>query len=375
MDKRNLILTVGAVIIIAVIYFLFFYHSNSLKQNTDVTEILYNDCSSCSNGALGIVHSLFKSENIPFNSKNISFNTPEGLSLVSNFSVTALPTLILNETTISSKALNGLIYLNGFNVEGNNFVLNTPFLAGLAKGITYFDLIQNRTITSFDIFNQSYVYQNLNGSVINPSEILYLVNDTNYVYKNKTEISFVYSNSSFSAVQSFILYNALLPFGNFSNLSVMTSPSVSFSAGETLGNIQFYTINGNNYNSKYFNIESSSLQNLSSSPYINTLEKQLFEFDQNSAFPFFNNIGNFMPFLDIGGRYVEVSSMLNPRMFSDKNIQEIKQLIVDNKTYGTAFNNSVNFMRTMLCSYIGYSNAACNTSAIKNDILNINSLT
>jgi len=271
--------------------------------------------------------------------------------------------------------LDSLVYLNIFNIEGNKFVLNTPFLAGLTKGITYFDLIQGKKITAFNIFNQSDIYNNTDENFINPSEILYLFNSTENTVGNKTLISLIYSNSSFSAVQSMILYNALNAFGKFSNLSVTTSPSVSFSTGETLGNTQFYQINGSKYQSPYFKIESSNLQNLGSSKYVNTLEKELFDFDQNSAYPFFGNLVNFMPFIDIGGRYIEVSSMLNPRIFENDNITQIKRLIMTNQTVGKAFNDSVYFIQTLLCSYINYNETPCNSIQIKNDLKQINSLT
>ena len=337
--KREILLLAGAIVVIFLAYFLFFYNSgkaNSVSGNQNSINIFYSSCSSCSNSALNIIYNLFSSDKSALHTENVSFNSSEGVSMVSNYSVTALPTIIINETNSSENVLDSLVYLNVFNLEGNKFVLNTPFLAGLSKGITYFDLIQERKITAFDIFNQSEIYNNTNENVINPSQILYLFNSSKYTLGNKTLISFIYSNSSFSAVQSMILYQALSAFGNFSNLNVMTSPLVSFSTGEKLGNTQFYQINGSRYESPYFAMESSSLQNLSYSKYINTLEKELFEFDQNSAYPFFSNLGNFMPFIDIGGRYIEVSSMINPRIFENDNINQIKQLIKTNQTVGKA---------------------------------------
>ncbi len=376
--KREILLLAGAIVVILLVYFLFFYNNgkvNSVSSKQDSINIFYSSCSSCSNSALNIIYSLFNSDKSALHTENVSFNSSEGVSMVSNYSITALPTIIINETNASENILDSLVYLNVFNLEGNKFVLNTPFLAGLSKGITYFDLIQERKITAFDIFNQSEIYNNTNENVVNPSQILYLFNSSKYTLGNKTLISFIYSNSSFSAVQSMILYRALSAFGNFSNLDVMVSPLVSFSTGETLGNTQFYQINGSRYESPYFAVESSSLQNLSSSKYVNTLEKELFEFDQNSAYPFFSNLGNFMPFIDIGGRYIEVSSMINPRIFENDNINQIKQLIKTNQTVGKAFNDSVYFMQTLLCSYINYNESPCNSMQIKNDLKQINLLT
>ncbi|MCL4397311.1 hypothetical protein M1494_03140 [Candidatus Parvarchaeota archaeon] len=376
--KREILLLAGAIVVVFLVYFLFFYNSgkvNSVNDAQNSINIFYSSCGSCSNNALNIIYTLFSSDKSTLKTENVSFNSSEGVSMVSNYSVTALPTMIINETNSSENVLESLVYLNVFNTEGNKFVLNTPFLAGLTKGITYFDLIQGKEITAFDIFNQSKIYNNTNENVVNPSQILYLFNGSQYTSKNKTLISFIYSNSSFSAVQSMILYQALTAFGNFSNLNVMTSPLISFSTGETLGNTQFYQINGSRYESSYFAIESSSLENLSSSKYVNTLEKELFEFDQNSAYPFFSNLGNFMPFIDIGGRYVEVSSMINPIIFENDNINQIQQLIKTNQTVGKAFNDSVYFMQTLLCSYINYNESPCNSIQIKNDLKQINLLT
>ena len=377
MDKtKEIILITGIIVVAVLVYFLFFYNTGktTINSNRYSAEILYNGCSTCSNSAMNIIYDLFKSDKYDLKAQNLSFNSSEGIGMVSNYSITALPTVVINETNSSESILDSLVYLNMFNVEGNKFVLNTPFLSGLTKGMTYFDLIQNKEITAFDIFNQSAIYQNINESLLNPSEILYLFNGSKYTENNKTLISFVYSNSSFSAVQSMILYKAMSAFGNFSNLSTLTSPSVSFSTGETLGNTQFYTLNGNDYNSNYFSMESSNIENLSSSAYVKTLEKQLFEFDQNSAYQFFDNLGNFMPFIDIGGRYVEVSSMLNPRIFTGKSISQIDTLIKTNQTIGNAFNDSVYFIQTLLCSYIGYNESTCNSTPIKNDLKQINSL-
>ena len=377
MDKtKEIILITGLIVVAVLVYFLFFYNTGktTINSNRYSAEILYNGCSTCSNSAMNIIYDLFKSDKYDLKAQNLSFNSSEGIGMVSNYSITALPTVVINETNSSESILDSLVYLNMFNVEGNKFVLNTPFLSGLTKGMTYFDLIQNKEITAFDIFNQSAIYQNINESLLNPSEILYLFNGSKYTENNKTLISFVYSNSSFSAVQSMILYKAMSAFGNFSNLSTLTSPSVSFSTGETLGNTQFYTLNGNDYNSNYFSMESSNIENLSSSAYVKTLEKQLFEFDQNSAYQFFDNLGNFMPFIDIGGRYVEVSSMLNPRIFTGKSISQIDTLIKTNQTIGNAFNDSVYFIQTLLCSYIGYNESTCNSTPIKNDLKQINSL-
>ena len=377
MDKtKEIILITGLIVVAVLVYFLFFYNTGktTINSNRYSAEILYNGCSTCSNSAMNIIYDLFKSDKYDLKAQNLSFNSSEGIGMVSNYSITALPTVVINETNSSESILDSLVYLNMFNVEGNKFVLNTPFLSGLTKGMTYFDLIQNKEITAFDIFNQSAIYQNINESLLNPSEILYLFNGSKYTENNKPLISFVYSNSSFSAVQSMILYKAMSAFGNFSNLSTLTSPSVSFSTGETLGNTQFYTLNGNDYNSNYFSMESSNIENLSSSAYVKTLEKQLFEFDQNSAYQFFDNLGNFMPFIDIGGRYVEVSSMLNPRIFTGKSISQIDTLIKTNQTIGNAFNDSVYFIQTLLCSYIGYNESTCNSTPIKNDLKQINSL-
>lgn len=369
--KKAIFLVIGVFVILGLVYL---FYGSRVASAQNAVNIFYQDCNSCSNGAVNIIQNLFYRYGSPLYPKNTSFNTNEGRMLVSNYSVTALPSIIINKMNSSENALDSLVYLNMFNVNGKNFVLNTPFLSGLTKGITYFDLIQNRTVTAFDIFNQSEIYANSSVNFINPSEILYLSNGTEYSSANKTVISFIYSNSSFSAVQSLILYSALNGFGNFTNLSTLTSPLVSFSQGESLGNTQFYALDGRDYRSAYFSLQSSYLGSLGSSDYVDSLEKQLFEFDQNAVYPFFNNIGNFMPFLDIGGNYIEVSSMLNPKIFQGKTINQINQLVRTNKTAGEDFNDSVRFMQTLLCSYTGYNSAVCSSTAVKSDLNKINSL-
>ena len=155
MNKLRLaFLVTGIALIFILVYFLFFYsnsHLNPTNGGQNAINIVYSGCNSCSNSSIGIIYSLFNSANSFITGKNISFDTPEGTSLVSNYSITTLPSVIINETNKSEKILDSLVYLNIFNVEENNFVLNTPFLAGVAKGVTYFDLIQNRTVTAFEL--------------------------------------------------------------------------------------------------------------------------------------------------------------------------------------------------------------------------------
>ena len=143
--KREIFLLVGAVVVVVLVYFLFFYNSgniNSKSNSQNAINIFYNSCDSCSNSAINIIYKLFSLDKSILKAENISFNSSEGNSIVSNYSITALPTILINETNNSENVLDSLVYLNIFNIEGNKFVLNTPFLAGLTKGITYFDLIQ-----------------------------------------------------------------------------------------------------------------------------------------------------------------------------------------------------------------------------------------
>ena len=101
--NRPIILIAGLVIVAVLVYFLFFYNAGkvAVNSNQNSVNIVYNNCTNCSNSAMNTIYNLFKSDKYTLNPKNLSFDSSEGISLISNYSVTALPTVIINESNKS----------------------------------------------------------------------------------------------------------------------------------------------------------------------------------------------------------------------------------------------------------------------------------
>ena len=242
---------------------------------------------------------------------------------------------------------------------------NTPFMAGLTRNVTYSNLLDNGSVsTAYDIYNASALY-NVSSSAIrnytNPSEFLLIYNSSSLVFNNKIGIIFVYSNSTFSAVQDLLLKSALDSFGNFSGLSLTNSSSVAVTPTETVGRIEYYNLLKMPYSSGFFSLQTYNLSNVVSSQ---EAEKVLFEYDQNAGQAAFSQLGNFMPFLDIGGRYIEVSSMLNPVLFSGLSVSQLQQKINSDPTMRDMFDQSVAFLDAVLCSYTNNSEPICRSSSV-----------
>jgi hypothetical protein len=82
-----------------------------------------------------------------------------------------------------------------------------------------------------------------------------------------------------------------------------------------------------------------------------------------------------MPLLDIGGKYVSVSSILRPFVFNGENLSEIASTIRSDNVAGTAFNDSVGFVDAVLCSLINSSEPVCGTSLVRAEMSDIGSVT
>ncbi len=364
MEFIHKLLIAVAVIIVAGLG-IFLIHANGNNSGLSYTSVLDLHCLGCTN--IDPFFSLLSHYNIS-SAKTFYFGSNYGNSLISNYSIVNLPSVIINETQASANIFYSLIYLNIFNLDGNSLVLNTPFLAGLYKNTTFFDIIQNRTILSTDIYNQSNVYNLSGGSslskFINPSQFLLLSNSSNVSLNGKVEIDLVFGNSPFSALQTLILFDALSNFGTFSNYSGMKSSSIAFSSNQTIGPVYSYNLTDASYSSNYFYLNLTNI----SSPGIKSniqLQKELFQFDQNSVSPAFGNVGNFLPFMDIGGRYISVSSMLNPVYFSNIPISNFYKTMAQNSTAGKIFNDSVAFVNAVLCSDISDRAPVCRSNIVK----------
>jgi hypothetical protein len=303
------------------------------------------------------------------------YGTAQGNGFIANNSVTALPSIVLPATESSAQLLDAMVYLNIFNLNGNEFVLNTPFASGLTRNVTYFSIIQNRTISAFDIYNVSKVYGIKTSSssarlnLINPMEIIVQFNSTNLSIGNKTEILVVYSGSPFSAVGNLIIENALQSFGNFSVTVTSQSQRINVSSTQVIGPEPIYNLAQMGFFSPLFSLQAYNLSSVFSS----TAQKELFQYDQNVASTLNGIYGSFTPFLDIGGRFISVSSMLEPYIFNGMNMTQINTQIKFNSTIGGLFNSAVAFLDAMLCSYARSTQTVCSSAAVVSQEANIES--
>ncbi len=344
--------------------------TNNINLNSAFVEVSTTKCQACSNQIPSAIYSILAGQSYSNSQAQALFGTQEGNSFIANNSVTALPSVVMPQTSISANVLSAMVYLNMFNVESNSFVLNTPFISGLLGKLTYFSIIQNRTITVTDIYNVSNVYGLSRSSPafydINPTEFLMQSNVSNLTKGNKTEILLIYSDSPFSAVQSLIIKNALQNFGNFSGDSTLQSGAISATTTQTIGPEPMYNFENMSFNSKIFSFVAYNLSSVQDQ----TAQKELFQYDQNAIS--LNSIyGSFTPFLDIGGKFIGVSSMLSPLIFNGMNITEVNHTLKTNTTLSNLFNNAVSFLDATLCYYTLGSEAVCNTSAVQSQMSNI----
>ena len=177
--------------------------------------------------------------------------------------------------------------------------------------------------------------------------------------KEKSDI-LEYSDSPFSAMQDLILKQALQNFGAFSALQTAVSSRVQLSPGEYLGPQPFYVFPSGSYTSGFFYLHAYNLTTLSDP----SVMKELFQYDQNQGSVLGTTYGVFSPFLDIGGKYISASSMLQPTIFDNLTIGEVYSKIKSNTTISTAFNDSVDFLDAVLCSYTGGVQSVCKSNPV-----------
>ncbi len=370
----SVIIVIAAALVIA-LYLVFssnIFQSSTPDLNTSYVSVYNPNCVYCSNGVPSRLYSLLEENGYSSTTASLDYGSVLGNAFIENNDITTLPSAVLPATTATSSALlSSLLYTNIFNSVGNNYVLNTPFVAALTRNVTYFNIIQNRTITAFDVYNLSRVYDLAPGStlsrVINPMIVLMQFNNTNITSGNKTDIIFVYSDSPFSAMQSLILENALSNFGTFKSSIVSISKETAASAAVVFGPQPAYNLSDMAFSSRFFNLESYNASTLANS----VAYRELFEYDQNSGSELNSILGNFMPFLDIGGSFISVSSMLTPDIFNGFNITQVYNELKTNSSVGQVFNDGVSFIDAMLCSYTGLTESICNTTAVKTQAKNI----
>ncbi|MCL5009947.1 MAG: hypothetical protein M1433_03160 [Candidatus Parvarchaeota archaeon] len=370
-----ILIIIVAVIAAVVITELFLNFGATNTQQADINSsfvsIGASNCIQCSNGIANFMYSLLSSQGYSNSRVSLNFGSNTADKIISTNLIASLPSVIIPSTASSANLLDALVYLNIFNLGSNDFVLNTPFLSGLVRNITYYSIIQNRTITSYDVYNASAVYnvgpRSKLLNLINPSEFLLQTNYSNMTSSDKIDIEFIYDNSPFSAVQSVVLKTALDNFGNFTSQHIMQSRTVNISSNQSLGPDILYVLGNMPFDSKYFDLYAYNLSSVGNE----TAQKNLFEYDQNALSSINSVYGSFTPFLDIGGKFIGVSSMLKPSVFNGLNTTRIQSLIASNSTVGEAFNDSVAFLEAALCSFSEVTSSVCNTTAVKLQELNI----
>lgn len=339
--------------------------THSLNQSE--ISIIYENCTACSNKIPASFSYILSEFGYSPHVYNESFGNAQGDSVISSDLVTTLPSIVVPPSVFSSSnsllsLISSLIYSNifTFNQNSNRLVLNTPFAAGLFGPLNFYSILQNSTQTSVPI-NITKVYNIQNQSsfkseLINPVDPIIIQNQSSMNY---SKIFYVYGSSPFSSLESVIFRDALENFGNFSNNVTAYSGEVSVTSNESLGPQIGYLLPQNGYKSGYFSIYFYNISSISD-PYVRDL---ILEFDQNavsSGSPY----GNFVPFIDIGGKYVMVSSQLKPTIFNGMDLQQIEDKIASNQTIGSAFNDSIYLLDSMLCSVSKNSASVCSNPVV-----------
>ncbi len=366
--------------LIATADFLINYYSYSVPiiGSTPYTIVFYPDCSVCSNAAINAFDSFLSGYGYSPGQNNLSYASTYGNNAVKSNLIAALPSVILPSSAIYKiqDQIVTLEYLNVLSFNQNAFVLNTPFLASIYGPVTFYDLIQNRTITSVNIMNLTKMFNTtINSSLsnlLNPVPFLSLENSTLLRSGNKTTILFVSSDSPFSAIQDVILESALGAFGNFSVPVTQYSIKLNGNSSLSLGPQIYYNLSSMSYSSRYFSLDAEDINSIGNSQ---LGVGQMFQYDQNALSSVNSAYGNFMPLLDIGGKYVSVSSILRPFVFNGENLSEIASTIRSDNVAGTAFNDSVGFVDAVLCSLINSSEPVCGTSLVRAEMSDIGSVT
>lgn len=342
--------------------------------NNSEVGVIYSACSTCS---VNIPYELYYTfAQYGYAAQNISLFFGDNITsrFIGNNLITALPSFVvpssIDQNNQASTIMSALVYANIFTSGGNNFVLNTPFFADLSHTVTYYNILENRTETSVNIYNISSVYNITTATKFDPVApigILMLFNGTNMTYKNKPVITFVYSSSPYSAMQDFLFVSALKNFGNFTGLSTAFSQSFKITQAQSLGPQVYYSLQNATYSSPFFALDAYNSSSISSL----NVSNLLVEYDQNALFAINYGYQNFMPFIDVGGKFISVSSMLQPILFNGMNVTQISAYESTNQTVSSLLNDSVSFIDAMLCTYTGASAAICSSQEVSGYISDI----
>ncbi|MCL4399333.1 hypothetical protein M1293_02390 [Candidatus Parvarchaeota archaeon] len=362
-----MILVVGFIFGVSIFFLSTGFPGHVSEINSSFVRISDSGCASCSAYVPNYIYSLILRNGYKISTYPVSFGTKMGYNIISNDLITSLPSVVMPEDSRIANLITGLVYLNIFDVESNGFVLNTPFLSGLTGNVTFFNLVSNNTIRDSSVYNVSEVFNLSKNSsykaYLNPMQFLFLQGTTNISVSGLPAVVYVYTQSPFSAIQSMIMKSALGNFGNFSSDSFEESGEIGISSNESLGPLQFYNLQNMTYTSSYFHLSAFNLSSVSSQK----IKNLIFEYDQNAILPVGQSYGNFMPFMDIGGRFISVSSMLRPNLFNDMSVNEINSYIADNSSVRKVFSDSVYFLDALLCSYAVNANVCSSPQVIRDE--------
>ncbi len=379
LPKKEYIIVVLIALAVLGILILFLTYATSTAQPTQVdlnnseVGVFYSACTSCTQQIPLELYNFFAQYGYIPNNVSIFFGDNTTATFISNNLITALPSLVIPssiaQNSQASTIISALVYSNVFTSGANNFVLNTPFIAALTHSVTYYNILENRTMTSVNIYNISTVYNVTASSKfapIMPIPIIMTFNDTNITRQGKPVIDFVYSDSPYSALQDFLFTKALENFGNFTGLSTYFSQSFQVTQTSYIGPQVYYNLQNASYNSNFFYLEAYNISDITD---VN-LSRQIFEYDQNALLGI-STYGNFMPFIDIGGRFISVSSMLQPMLFNGMNITQINNYLDTNSTVDAYVNDSISFIDAMLCTYTGAVVKVCSSPKVNDYSLQI----
>ncbi|MCW1294038.1 MAG: hypothetical protein QXJ12_01335 [Candidatus Parvarchaeota archaeon] len=365
-----LIIALLAAVLILLIFMLKFASSGTPAYSLNQSQILLLDqnCVSCSNTIPYDFSYILSEFGYSPHVYNGSLGTAKGDSIISSDIVTTLPSIVIPSSIFSSKSnllnlVSSLIYSNilTFNQNNDNLVLNTPFASSMFGPVTFYDILQNATYTALPI-NITDVYGVRNqttfkSELINPIDPIMI---EGLSAANSTRIVYIAGDSPFNSLESIILTDALDNFGNFSGNATGYSNSFGITSNETLGPQIGYLLSENRYTSRFFSFYLYNISSVQSS-YARDL---ILQFDQNavsSGSPY----ENFVPLIDIGGKYIMVSSQMKPTVFDGMSLQQMKAEISSNESVGSVFNDSVYLIDSMLCSLSGNSAAVCSSPVVK----------
>ncbi len=271
-------------------------------------------------------------------------------NIIENYDITTLPSFVIVNASASNFSLLPYFFLvNAFNfitINGTtSAILNTPYLSTITGNASFYSILYNKTIFDKYVSNPSIIYNN----IANASSIAYLFV---FIETNQTPSKTIYitlGNDSYSALGLDLFDIALSNFGNVTGKFFQSS---SLPLGNiTLGPIQY--LYPSSFSSKYFNLQTDEISNIGSN---SSVLDAMLTYDINGLNPIYGSMG-FLPFIDIGNKFIGFSSPLRPNYFNNYNYSSLELLYrsKENSTLAIAVKDTINFYNAMLCNLINSS--------------------